>query len=360
MRKIFTDIFRNSCSHRTCAILSIVLSIGEIGFRIIVWIRNFLYDRNILEKRIIPCKVISIGNITIGGTGKTPLVIMIADMLKSHGKNVAVVSRGYKGSAQTPIVVSDGSSVVASSRDAGDESLVIASALSGIPIVIGKNRVAASELAYRRFKPDVIILDDGMQHRRLHRDRDIVVLRGDNPFGNGHLLPRGILREPPFSLSRAHAVVVTHCRDEQTQVTIERTVREFNPHIPIFFANHVPLGLRHPFGTMRVSGECIQGQKVGALSNIAYPESFHRLIESLGVMVVWKSAFEDHHRYTSKELERIEKEAIGHGAETLIMTAKDERNLPDNYDVQSIEKLVLDITIDFVKGKDEFLQLLGV
>jgi tetraacyldisaccharide 4'-kinase len=169
-------------------------------------IRATGHRHNLLQSKSLPCRVIAIGNITAGGTGKTPMTIYLARELQQSGKRVAVVSRGYKGAAEKGGgIVSDGQNVLMDAGRAGDEPLLIASRLKGIPVVVGKNRYEAGMLAIREFQPEIIVLDDAYQHLKLKRDINLVLLDHDRPFGNSHLLPRGILREPPDALARADA-----------------------------------------------------------------------------------------------------------------------------------------------------------
>jgi len=321
-------------------------------------LRNFMYDKNVLKAKSIPCRVVCIGNLTVGGTGKTPVVIMTARMLREAGCPVAVVSRGYRGTGKGPLVVSDGSDVCVSPVESGDEPHIIARELPGVPVVVGKNRYEAARLACERFHPWVVVLDDAFQHRKLARNVDIVTIDCDNPYGNEHLLPRGVLRESPYSLRRAGAVVVTRCRGDVDRKRLERMIRYYDRRVRIFWSGHFPVGLRRPGGTERSAPETLKGRKVAALSNIAVPGSFHRMLEDCGADLVHRRVFPDHHRYSGGELEAVEREAREAGADLLVMTAKDERNLPGGYDVGTMDKLVLDIETRLLGDHDEYLNLI--
>ncbi len=336
-----------------------VLRVISVIYYYITFWRNFLYDRRVLKFRFAPCRVISIGNIIVGGTGKTPVVIMTAKLLKKAGLSVVVVSRGYKRYSKGPLVVSDGSNVLVSYFEAGDEPHIIASSLTDVPVVVGKNRYKAAMLAYKRFNPDVIILDDAMQHRRLYRDVDIITMDADNPIGSKYLIPRGLLRESPYFIGRAKAVVVTRFGEEHKREKIERIIRYYSHSVPIFYSRYTSTGLREPGSTIKVGIDAIQGKRIAALSNVANPVSFYRNLESQGADIVFKHAECDHHHYTSEELQDIEKNSLKAGAEIIVMTAKDERNFPEGYNVKIVKKLVLDIETVIIEDLEDYLKIVA-
>jgi len=354
MRKLIEDVMYGRRTDALLFPLRCFLGMLSVPYSLYISLRNLLYDRGILVVRCVPSRVVSIGNIVAGGTGKTPLVIMTAGLLKNDGYSVAVVSRGYGRTGTHPVVVSDGVQTFVTLSEAGDEPLIIAGNLPGVPVVVGKDRYAAANLAYERFRPDVIVLDDAFQHRRLNRSVDIVALDADNPYGGGHLLPYGLLREPPTSLKRATAVVITRVRDNHDHELLKRMVASYNPSATVFLSVVRPVSLRIPGTSDNGDVDMLRGKKAAALSNIAYPAPFHRLIGSLGAELVHKSVFPDHHRYEPEELERVEREAMEAGARILVMTAKDERNLPVGYNVKLIETHVLDIETVLVGDTDIF------
>ena len=191
-------------------VLRVVLHLSRSPTGGIVAARNRLYDGGLLKQQKLPRPVISVGNLTVGGTGKTPTVIFIAHILKDHGYRPAVLSRGYGGSANAPVnVVSDGNRILMGWREAGDEPILIASAVPGIPVLTGSRRLLTGRAAVETFGADVLILDDAFQHRSLFRDIDMVLLDAARPFGNGFLLPRGPLREPRIPLRRADILLRT-------------------------------------------------------------------------------------------------------------------------------------------------------
>ncbi|MDP2982509.1 MAG: tetraacyldisaccharide 4'-kinase [Candidatus Latescibacter sp.] len=356
MRKSIEDILYNRRHDPATLPLRAALRIVSLFYGAGIRLRNMLFDRKWLKTYGIPCRVISIGNITAGGTGKTPVTIMTARLLVSAGYLVAVVSRGYGRKSQGIHFVSDASGALASPAEAGDEPHLIASSLPGVPVVVGKDRSAAAITAFLRFEPDIILLDDAFQHRRLRRDADIVTLDAENPFGSGRLLPRGILRESPKALSRAQAVIVTRCSDDLQYADTERMVRAYNPGIAVFRSRHVSRSLRKPWSREKLELSIIAGQKAAALSNIGNPASFHRTLESLGAGIVLKRSMSDHHRYQSGTVERIREEALRSGADFLVMTAKDERNLPEDYRPSGrIPEYVLDIEAVLEGDEEKYL-----
>ena len=206
-------------------------------------LRAFAYRHRVMPSHQLPCKVICVGNITVGGTGKTPMTMYVAQKVKQLGYRVAIVSRGYRGSAESRGgIVSDGKSIGMGPERAGDEPYLIARSLRDIPVIIGKNRYASGMLALKQFQPDVIVLDDGFQHLRLQRDIDLVLLDHALPFGNGHLLPRGILREPISALARSTACILTRYQAGKDEPGTSRVglIEQYTPQSPVFTASHEP------------------------------------------------------------------------------------------------------------------------
>jgi tetraacyldisaccharide 4'-kinase len=285
--------------------------------------RNRLYDNDLLKQQKLPCPVISVGNLTVGGTGKTPTVIFIANLLKDHGYRPAVLSRGYGGSASAPVnVVSDGNQILMGWREAGDEPILIARAAPGIPVLTGSRRLLTGRAAVEMFGADALILDDAFQHRSLFRDIDILLLDAARPFGNGFLLPRGPLREPPTSLHRADILLRTGDAEN------EEPLREA-ASVPSFRAIHKPQGIVAG-GTNRIETvEALRGQKVLAFAGIGSPESFRRSLAGLGAAVVGFQAFPDHHPYDLSDIEYLRRLAEKSGAARIVTTEKDGIRLAD-------------------------------
>jgi tetraacyldisaccharide 4'-kinase len=268
----------------------------------------------------LPCRVISVGNLTLGGTGKTPLVEAIATLLLRHGHRVGVLSRGYgRPGAKRLVVVSDGRQCLATADVAGDEPTLLAEHLRGVPVVVGKDRYAAGMLAMRRFGLDTVILDDGFQHIQLARNLNILVLDAARPFGSGRLFPRGDLREQPPAMARADAIVLTRWTSDIALPTLLFP----QPAPPLFCSQHEPLAVRALTDGQMLPLAFLTGQRLLAFCGIGTPESFRHLLVDLGVNVVAFSTFPDHHAYTRSELEALARTAKAHGARALITTEKD-------------------------------------
>jgi tetraacyldisaccharide 4'-kinase len=284
--------------------------------------RNRLFDSGFLKQQRIGCPVISVGNLTVGGTGKTPMVILLAGMLKDRGLRPAVLSRGYGGKNRADVlVVSDGNRVLAGPEEAGDEPVLIARRLGDVPVLAGPKRVITGRYALEHFNVDAILLDDGFQHRYLHRDLDIVLLDSRQPLGNGFLLPRGPLREPPSALGRAEVIAFTRSGGGHAEPIDER--------LPSILSGRVILRTCvRPTSLTTQDGEerplsILQGKRVFAFAGIARPDSFRQTIESLGGIIAGFRAFPDHHRYRAEDLGRMESEAGLAKADILLATEKD-------------------------------------
>ena len=277
-----------------------------------VRLRLFLYGRGILSKKRLPCPVVSIGNITVGGTGKTPVCMAVAGFLEKEGLRVAVLSRGYGGSAKGPAVVSDGRRIFLGPDEAGDEPCMMARRLEGVPVVVGRDRFRAGLLAVERFRPDVVVLDDGFQHIGLARDLDVLCVDRGRGFGGGRLLPLGILREPIDGIKRAHILLIKGRGAVDIPCKID---------VPVFGFTLRPLyitDLRH--GT-REEIELVKGKRVLALSGIAGPDSFVNTIKELGAETIKAITYPDHHVFTRKDMEEIKR--CSRGMDMVLTTEKD-------------------------------------
>jgi tetraacyldisaccharide 4'-kinase len=287
--------------------------------------RQAAFSFHLLSIRKAPARVISIGNITAGGTGKTPAVIYFARKFKEEGARVAVVSRGYGRRLITkePVAVSDGEgNIHASPEEAGDEPYLMAQKLPGVPIVVCGNRIKAAHLAVERFGAGVILLDDGFQHRAIARDEDIVVIDCLEPFGYGHLLPRGLLREPLLSLRRASAFLLTHV-DQRKHARVIEKLREINPTAEILFSRHQPVRLTAATKNHSLNPDVLSGKRTLAVSSIGNPVSFEQTLTSLHAVLAGSLRFPDHYWYTPADIDRIRGEASRSGAEYIVTTEKD-------------------------------------
>jgi tetraacyldisaccharide 4'-kinase len=288
-----------------------------------------MYDLEIIKQVKLPCRVISVGNITVGGTGKTPTVIMLANLLKKKGYRPAVLSRGYGGKTRTPVnVVSDGSRILMEHIEAGDEPVLIAKSVDdGIPVLTGPKRVLTGRAAIENLGADILILDDAFQHRSIYRDLDIVLMNRGEPFGNGFLLPRGPLREPPEAMKRADLII---WKDEACDGRYPRYQEHgIGTFLPVLSGYLNPKSLLKGNTEHSLPLEHVKGKKICAFAGIGSPEAFIETIESLGGHLVSSLPFPDHYRYTAGDISDIRRKSSESGAEVIITTEKDGIRLSD-------------------------------
>ncbi len=311
----------------------------------VVSLRNILYDHDILTKKKVGVTVISIGNITVGGTGKTPTVIMLARLLQERGYRPAIVSRGYGGKSRNPVnIVADGNKVLMKPHEAGDEPVLIAQSLSHVPVITGKNRYIAAEYALKCFDIDLIILDDAFQHRALFRDVDILLLDAKRPFGNGLLIPGGGLREPTGSVKRADILIETGA-GRKSAPSIPNMVEKRFPEKPFFSGCRTAQDVMKGHTGEILSCDHLKGKKIFAFSGIAQPDNFIQTITSLGGIMVGTAVFSDHHVYKGEDLMKISRAASASGAEIILTTGKDYMKLIDFAD-RLRDIFILQITME--------------
>jgi len=305
-------------------IIAHILSFIYLG---VVTLRNRLYDHNIFKEIKLPCPVISVGNITVGGTGKTPCVIMLAQMLKKNGFQPAVISRGYGGrSTESVNIVSDGDKILLDSKTAGDEPFLMANVLKGIPVITGAKRIITGQGAIDKFGADVLICDDAMQHRQIFRDVNLVLWDNGNLKGNYHVLPRGKLREPIKSIRRASAILLTRAdEDVKLDTKIEDMIKA--DRIPIFSSVHQPEDIISGDERVQKPVTELRDKKIYAFCGIANPDSFEKTLLAAGARILSFQIFPDHHQYSAKEIEKIKKDLLQSGADYLITTQKDAMRL---------------------------------
>ncbi|MCS6775504.1 MAG: tetraacyldisaccharide 4'-kinase [Chloroherpetonaceae bacterium] len=320
-------------------------------------LRTYLlpYAIGLRKRAHLPCPVISIGNITAGGTGKTPMTQMLCRLLTAAGYRVAVLIRGYSGEREHDgAVVSDGRAVLLSVAEAGDEAFLLAHSLPGVPVIAGKDRRRTGRLACREFQPDILLLDDGLQYWQLHRDLDIVLLNATCPFDNGHTFPRGLLREPPAHLRRAGVIILTRAREVSASAlqALQQQVRQLAPGCPILTADLIPVGLHTVSDHNEYPLSWLDGRRVAAFSAIGHPASFESMIGELGGILAARFRLRDHRRVTAPELEQMLSRACSAGAEALITTEKDAVKMPRVS--ASLPVLALQVTMQ-VEGVHELL-----
>lgn len=333
------------------------LALAEAGYALATRLRNAAFDRGLARIQRLPCRVICVGNLTLGGTGKTPTVLWLAELLLAAGRRVAVISRGYGGAGGVR-VVSDGRSLLAGWQAAGDEPVLLASRLAGVPVVVGADRVAAGRLALEEFGSELLLLDDGFQHRRLHRDGDLVLLDAADPFGGGRLFPRGRLREDPRALRRAHAVLVTRAESGPAEPIRER-LRRIAPALPVAWGVHRPAGLVDcRSGELSEAGR-LRGLRLVALAGIARPESFRQSLERAGLPPAGFLAYPDHHPYGPADLAEVARMARGCRAEGLVTTEKDAVRLAGRIP-EGLPAYALRIRLEIREGLEGLTAALGL
>ncbi|MCX8044116.1 MAG: tetraacyldisaccharide 4'-kinase [Desulfobacterota bacterium] len=333
------------------------LTLCSVFYRFAIIARAHLYRRGMLPVQKLPCPVISVGNITVGGTGKTPTVCSLARWFHDQGIRIAVVTRGYRGkTTRRPIIASDGVRVGATVDEVGDEAVMLSTLLPGIPVIACRNRFAAGMLGVNRFGVDLIILDDGFQHLKLHRDVDIVLLHAIHPFGNGYLLPRGTLREPPSALDRATIILLTKKDGAQAELTrLKNTVASNNPNAPMFTSSFQITGLRNAHTGETIPLASCAHTPVAGFCSIGDPASFAGMLSRLSAHVVACIAFPDHHRYRPDDYRRINE--LFTRASLVITTQKDIAKL-DLTMLQTGKLAVLDIEL-VIDDAEHFYTLVG-
>ncbi len=338
-------------------------------FHAAINIRQWLYNVRILRDKTLGVQVIAVGNLTVGGTGKTPVVEKFARELRDAGRNVAILSRGYRSKPKPfherllnkilfrddqtpPRIVSDGKSLLLDSEMAGDEPYMLASNLRDVVVLVDKDRVKSGRYAIEKFGCDTLLLDDGYQYWELRgRRHDVVLVDRQQPFGNEHLLPRGTLREPPSHLSRAQTIFITKS-DGKTAELRER-IAKLNPEAAVIECVHHPLYLEDLFTGERKTLDLLRGKKVASLSGIAQPESFEHSLVSLGAELVYAKRFADHHRFTQQEVLNAINRGKKRQAEVIITTQKDAVRFP-KIDRRDLPIYFMRVEIKIVSGANDF------
>ncbi|MBI4746277.1 MAG: tetraacyldisaccharide 4'-kinase [Deltaproteobacteria bacterium] len=318
-----------------------------------VRIRLALYSSGLFKVRETGCKVVSVGNITVGGTGKTPTVEFIARNLKEKGLKVAILSRGYRRTGKGIGVVSDGHQLLLGPEEAGDEPYMLARRLKTVPVLVGADRYELGRYALERFPLDVIVLDDGFQHIRLKRDLDILLVDGEKGFGNAHLLPRGPLREPLSGMKRAAIFLITKAFSDTGRIA--DSIMDKQPEAAVFKSSYRPESVISLIDGAKRGLDAISGHRVTALSAIANPSSFINLLSSLDCALVSEVSFPDHYSYAAKDLEEIEKNAKAAGAEFIVTTEKDAVKIERFKDKMGMPVYYLAIDLDIHGEEKRFI-----
>jgi len=330
-----------------CALLLLPLTLASYLYGLIVAIRSALYKAGVLKSHTAECRVITVGNLTVGGTGKTPMVCRVAARLNHRGFRTVVLCRGYRGqNTNTPLIVSDQKNILADAVSAGDEAFMLAQKLPGTPVIAAKDRVRAARMACDRFAAQVIVLDDGFQYFRLKRDLDIVLVNAQNPFGNGFLLPRGILREPLAALERANIIILTKTGPHNRNTAdLEQTLARYNPKAPVFKSFYRPVKLIYASDHSELSLDSVSGKKVTGFCSIGDPDSFFTSIQDLGLALAEKRVFPDHHRYSPADCQWLKTRA--EHSDYLMTTEKDIAKIgPDVLQVKNLIALEVEEVVD--------------
>jgi tetraacyldisaccharide 4'-kinase len=294
-------------------------------------LRRTLYARGWLRTQKLPAPVVSVGNLTVGGTGKTPVVACLARLLQDRGQRMAILSRGYGGQSRGVTCISDGQHTYKKPPEVGEEPYWLARTLPGVAVYTGACRYAAGLAAWEDFKPDLFLLDDGFQHFQLHRDLDLVLLDAASPFGNGFLLPRGPLREPLSTLAAAQCLILTRFEPSRHQAQLT-AIRAAFPDHAVLTAAITPVGITiYPGGQAEALG-ALSHRSLMAFAGLARPEIFAATLMELGVDLKGFQAFTDHHAYSPGELDRLLTAARALGAEALVTTGKDWARLAERWD----------------------------
>ena len=370
MEAYLLDVVDGTRTGTTVALLRRVLGGLSYVFTGMVQLRLAGYRKGVLKHHTLGCQVVSVGNLTVGGTGKTPVVEMLARSLEARGRNVAILSRGYKKKKQKhkkprlvdrltgnvketpPIVVSDGSSIQVEPMYSGDEPYMLAKNLPGVSVIVGKNRVLSGQYAIRRLKCDTLILDDGFQHLALKHRLDIVLVDRTNPFDNERTLPRGLLREPVRNIKRAGFIFITKSNGDGA-AELSTRLRELNPTAEISECRHCPRFLKYLFEEKQQELGWLKGKRLLALSGIAVPAGFERELKRHGADVVQHEIFSDHHRYSLQELLDVISLGKELRVDAIITTEKDAVRIP-YLEKRDLPLLYLRVEIEMFTGQEEF------
>lgn len=355
MKQYFANILKGKTRLNPVHPIFILLHILSIPYLLIIKARIYLYKTGVFKTNRLKCPVISVGNLTLGGTGKTPVVEYIARVFMDRGLKPVVLTRGYGRSSSSPVaIVSNKENILMRPEEAGDEPYLLAQNNSSLPVIVGKNRFQAGKTAIKNFNPDVIILDDGFQHLAIERDLNIVLLNKINPFGNDHIFPAGFLREPVSALKRADIILYTHS-DESTDR--ENKNLFLKKDIPEFRTTHTFEKLVYMKDQKVISPEALNGKKAVIFCGIGEPDSFRYRVEQYGAEVVYNKYYPDHYVYRLSDLQFINGTAEKLKADFILTTQKDGVKIKD---MASEFPLIWTVRmkIKFDEGEDKFQKVL--
>jgi tetraacyldisaccharide 4'-kinase len=330
----------------------------SVAYRAALAVRDRAYRWRLLHTGRLPCPVVSVGNLTLGGSGKTPTVELVVRTLQELGAVPAVVSRGYGRVTRGVHVVADREGIRVDAHTAGDEPLLLAERLPGVAVMVGENRYEAGRVAVERLGATALVLDDGFQHRTLAKDLEILVVQGRAPWGNARVFPRGMLREPLAALARAHAIVVTNPAGPAPVEAVTGMVRRFNPTAAVLAASYHHQDALETLSGRRVPVAELAGRRLMAFAGLGSPEGFADTLDAAGIRRVAFAEFPDHHWFTPADLRELVQDARAAGAEGLITTEKDWvrlRDLPPS----PLPLWVLPVRLVLKSGQDHWSRLLA-
>ena len=360
-------IFGRARGFRATVTRFLMLALSGV-FRLLVQLRLWRYRSGWKQQCHLGCQVVSIGNITVGGTGKTPVVELLARSLRDEGRRVSILSRGYKSrklqipqpwldasgrpipAEKMPKVVSTGSELLLDSKFAGDEPYMLARNLDGVSVVVDRRREKSGRFAISQLGADTLLLDDGMQYLDLAHAVDSVLVDAGSPFGTGALLPRGTLREPPKNLRRASYILLTKCTGESNEALVAR-IRKYNRTAEIIECTHGPVHLENVFTREQLPLESLRDKWVGAISAIAVPEAFEGSLEKLGARVEIRRRFADHFRFSRKDVDQFMQRCVERDMELIVTTEKDAVRFPKPTSID-VPVFFLRIEVEILKGRE--------
>lgn len=376
LEQYFIEVIRERRHDWIGTALKGLLFIGSRFYRRAIQFRLWMYDNRVIRNRAIGCLVVSIGNLSCGGTGKTPVVEVFARSLSQKGRKVAILSRGYRSRDRSlltklrkkfsskrmevpPRVVSDGKNLLLDSIRAGDEPFMLASNLKDVVVLVDKDRVKSGLYAIEEFGTDTLILDDGFQYLNLKAHINILLVDSTAPFDNHHVLPRGLLREPIRNIRRADYIFLTKSDGSPKLRHLKAFLRRQNHLAEIIECCHKPQYLEDVFDRgRRMPLSVLQGKKVASISAIANPASFNAFLSELGGDVVVEKHFADHHRYRQQEMIDFVNDAKAGKAEIIVTTEKDAVRMP-RLDRRDIPVVFLRVQIDILSGQESFDQCIS-
>lgn len=370
------DVMFGRAKGLRASLMRIFLRVISWLFRGLVSLRLYLFRRGWKEQSHLGTMVISIGNITMGGTGKTPVVELFARTLRDKGRKVSILSRGYKskaldepqewqqketgmlvGEEDMPKLVSCGQGLKLDVKYAGDEPYMLAKNLENVSVVVDKNRVKSGKFAIQELDADILLLDDGMQYLKIAHSIDIVLVDSNSPFGTGAIIPRGTLREPPKNLCRADYIFITKCRKAHNTKLVKK-IRKYNKVAEIIECTHGPVHLENVFTGEIKPLTFLKGKYIAAISGIAVPESFEEKLTDLGAKVLFHRTFSDHYSFSQDDIDRFMTRCMRRDADIIVTTEKDAVRFPKPSE-QDVDVYFLRIEVDILSGEEVWEKLVS-